>query len=108
VVADPGRFLRLQGMIKAARDSADPDAADALTDVYVRCRREVVEAVDDVLAREFERFFPPTIPPGSATAGDVRVELATMVGWLEGLAQEASFQLRSPAGGPACGCDPGG
>jgi hypothetical protein len=105
-------------MIDAAAASVSPDAsaAHALTESYVRLRREVSELAQELgLGEEFAAVFPEVAvaePPTASLAGnlgrqfnlDLQAEakrastlLGQLAGWVQGLIDEQTFEQRIAA-----------
>lgn len=125
-VQEPGRVMRIGAMIRQLLEevrSAELDEAgrERLREIYDQSVMELSGALSDDLADELRRLASP-FGDAPASAGELRVAQAQLVGWLEGLfhgiqatlfAQQAAarqqleqmrHQLESGQRGPA---DPG-
>lgn len=88
-VEEPGRVMRIGAMIKQLLDevrAADLDEAgrDRLREIYDQSVAELSGALSDDLADELARLASP-FGDTPASAGELRVAQAQLVGWLEGL-----------------------
>ncbi len=88
-VEEPGRVMRIGAMIKQLLDevrSAELDEAgrDRLREIYDQSVTELSGALSDDLADELARLASP-FGDQPASAGELRVAQAQLVGWLEGL-----------------------
>lgn len=105
---DVGKFLRLQGAIRAAHESIPPDHAvmggTAMERAYERLRIEVQDAIPNEHLQEFDGLFPEHIggfghsPRGEAERFHAaRSLLASMAGWLDGYVQAARMEMEAQA-----------
>jgi hypothetical protein len=88
-VQEPGRVMRIGAMIRQLLEevrSADLDEAgrDRLREIYDQSVHELSGALSDDLADELRRLASP-FGDTPASAGELRVAQAQLVGWLEGL-----------------------
>ena len=88
-VQEPGRVMRIGAMIRQLLEevrSADLDEAgrDRLREIYDQSVQELSGALSDDLAQELHRLASP-FGDAPASAGELRVAQAQLVGWLEGL-----------------------
>ena len=88
-VQEPGRVMRIGAMIRQLLEevrSADLDEAgrDRLREIYDQSVQELSGALSDDLAEELHRLASP-FGDAPASAGELRVAQAQLVGWLEGL-----------------------
>ncbi len=88
-VQEPGRVMRIGAMIRQLLEevrSADLDEAgrDRLREIYDQSVQELSGALSDDLAQELHRLASP-FGDTPASAGELRVAQAQLVGWLEGL-----------------------
>lgn len=88
-VQEPGRVMRIGAMIRQLLEevrSADLDEAgrDRLREIYDQSVQELSSALSDDLADELRRLASP-FGDTPASAGELRVAQAQLVGWLEGL-----------------------
>ncbi len=88
-VEEPGRVMRIGAMIKQLLEevrTADLDEAgrDRLREIYDQSVTELSGALSDDLADELGRLASP-FGDQPASAGELRVAQAQLVGWLEGL-----------------------
>lgn len=88
-VEEPGRVMRIGAMIKQLLDevrTAELDEAgrDRLREIYDQSVQELSGALSGDLADELHRLASP-FGDQPATAGELRVAQAQLVGWLEGL-----------------------
>lgn len=88
-VEEPGRVMRIGSMIKQLLDevrTAELDEAgrDRLREIYDQSVTELSSALSDDLADELNRLASP-FGDAPASAGELRVAQAQLVGWLEGL-----------------------
>ena len=88
-VEEPGRVMRIGAMIKQLLDevrTAELDEAgrDRLREIYDQSISELSGALSDDLADELARLASP-FGETPASAGELRVAQAQLVGWLEGL-----------------------
>lgn len=88
-VQEPGRVMRIGAMIRQLLEevrSADLDEAgrDRLREIYDQSVQELSGALSDDLAEELHRLASP-FGDTPASAGELRVAQAQLVGWLEGL-----------------------
>ncbi|HEU5082965.1 MAG TPA: proteasome activator [Acidimicrobiales bacterium] len=88
-VQEPGRVMRIGAMIRQLLEevrSADLDDAgrERLREIYDQSVAELSGALSDDLADELHRLASP-FGDTPASAGELRVAQAQLVGWLEGL-----------------------
>lgn len=88
-VEEPGRVMRIGAMIKQLLEevrAADLDEAgrSRLREIYDQSVTELSSALSDDLADELGRLASP-FGDQPASAGELRVAQAQLVGWLEGL-----------------------
>lgn len=88
-VSEPGRVMRIGSMIKQLLEEvreADLDAAGRarLQEIYDQSVTELAGSLSDDLADELSRLASP-FGGEPASAGELRVAQAQLVGWLEGL-----------------------
>ena len=88
-VEEPGRVMRIGAMIKQLLDevrTAELDEAgrERLREIYDQSIAELSGALSDDLADELARLASP-FGDAPASAGELRVAQAQLVGWLEGL-----------------------
>lgn len=88
-VSEPGRVMRIGSMIKQLLEevkAADLDDAgrQRLQDIYDQSVTELAGSLSDDLADELQRLASP-FGDSPASAGELRVAQAQLVGWLEGL-----------------------
>jgi len=88
-VQEPARVMRIGAMIRQLLEevrSADLDEAgrDRLREIYDQSVQELSGALSDDLAEELHRLASP-FGDAPASAGELRVAQAQLVGWLEGL-----------------------
>lgn len=107
---DAGKFLRLQGAIRAALASEEPHkvSADSMVGTYLRLRATARDAVPGKDRDEFDALFPEKVEAGSVgTLFDVLREgergtffaarslLETLAGWLGGYVEEARMAMEA-------------
>ena len=88
-VEEPGRVMRIGAMIKQLLDEVrtaelDDAGRDRLREIYDQSITELSGALSDDLAEELARLASP-FGDAPASAGELRVAQAQLVGWLEGL-----------------------
>jgi hypothetical protein len=88
-VEEPGRVMRIGAMIKQLLDEVrtaelDDAGRDRLREIYDQSIMELSGALSDDLAEELARLASP-FGEAPASAGELRVAQAQLVGWLEGL-----------------------
>jgi hypothetical protein len=88
-VEEPGRVMRIGAMIKQLLDEVrtaelDDAGRDRLREIYDQSIMELSGALSDDLADELARLASP-FGEAPASAGELRVAQAQLVGWLEGL-----------------------
>ena len=88
-VEEPGRVMRIGAMIKQLLDEVrtaelDDAGRDRLREIYDQSITELSGALSDDLADELARLASP-FGEAPASAGELRVAQAQLVGWLEGL-----------------------
>jgi len=88
-VQEPGRVMRIGAMIRQLLEevrSAELDEAgrERLREIYDQSVMELSSALSDDLADELRRLASP-FGDTPASAGELRVAQAQLVGWLEGL-----------------------
>ncbi|HEX4902373.1 MAG TPA: proteasome activator [Acidimicrobiales bacterium] len=88
-VQEPGRVMRIGAMIRQLLEevrSAELDEAgrERLREIYDQSVKELSGALSDDLAEELHRLASP-FGDTPASAGELRVAQAQLVGWLEGL-----------------------
>ena len=88
-VEEPGRVMRIGSMIKQLLDevrAAELDEAgrERLREIYDQSITELSGSLSDDLADELARLASP-FGDAPASAGELRVAQAQLVGWLEGL-----------------------
>ncbi len=88
-VEEPGRVMRIGSMIKQLLDEVrtaelDDAGRDRLREIYDQSITELSGALSDDLAAELRRLASP-FGDAPASAGELRVAQAQLVGWLEGL-----------------------
>jgi hypothetical protein len=88
-VQEPGRVMRIGAMIRQLLEevrSAELDEAgrERLREIYDQSVKELSGALSDDLADELHRLASP-FGDTPASAGELRVAQAQLVGWLEGL-----------------------
>ncbi len=88
-VEEPGRVMRIGAMIRQlleeVRTSELDDAGrDRLREIYDQSVHELSTALSPDLAEELERLASP-FGDTPASAGELRIAQAQLVGWLEGL-----------------------
>ena len=88
-VQEPARVMRIGAMIRQLLEevrSADLDdpGRDRLREIYDQSVHELSGALSDDLAEELHRLASP-FGDAPASAGELRVAQAQLVGWLEGL-----------------------
>lgn len=88
-VSEPGRVMRIGSMIKQLLEevkAADLDDAgrQRLQEIYDQSVTELAGALSEDLADELRRLASP-FGDAPASAGELRVAQAQLVGWLEGL-----------------------
>lgn len=88
-VSEPGRVMRIGSMIKQLLEevrTADLDDAgrQRLQEIYDQSVTELAGSLSDDLAEELTRLASP-FGDSPASAGELRVAQAQLVGWLEGL-----------------------
>ena len=88
-VEEPGRVMRIGAMIKQLLDEVrgaelDEAGRDRLREIYDQSIAELSGALSDDLAEELARLASP-FGEAPASAGELRVAQAQLVGWLEGL-----------------------
>ena len=88
-VEEPGRVMRIGAMIKQLLDEVrtaelDDAGRDRLREIYDQSITELSGALSDDLADELARLASP-FGETPASAGELRVAQAQLVGWLEGL-----------------------
>jgi len=109
---DVGRFLRLQGAVRAAAGAISEDhavvGADAMMQSYQRLRGEVRIAIPPEDVDEFDRVCPPNVPSFATPPYGVPIAqadkfhaarglLEQMAGWLEGYVRHAEMQANAEA-----------
>ena len=109
---DIGRYIRLQGAIRASIDAVPegqaPVAGMAMVNVYRRFRAEAKKVIPSDHAEEFDAMFPDDVAIQRANPRDdlldsaarytgARLLLATLAGWLDGFVQEAKMQIEADA-----------
>ncbi len=111
-VKDIGRYLRLQGAIRAAIDAV-PDgqaalAGHAMMNAYRRFRSEARTVIAPENFSEFDAMFPTGViferanprddlQDAAAEFNAARLQLSTTAGWLDGFVQEAKMQMEAEA-----------
>ena len=88
-VEEPGRVMRIGAMIRQLLEevrSAELDEAgrDRLREIYDQSVQELSGALSEDLSDELHRLASP-FGDAPASAGELRVAQAQLVGWLEGL-----------------------
>ena len=88
-VEEPGRVMRIGSMIKQLLDEVrtaelDDAGRDRLREIYDQSITELSGSLSDDLADELGRLASP-FGDAPASAGELRVAQAQLVGWLEGL-----------------------
>ena len=88
-VEEPGRVMRIGAMIKQLLDEVrtaelDDAGRHRLREIYDQSITELSGALSDDLAEELARLASP-FGEAPASAGELRVAQAQLVGWLEGL-----------------------
>jgi len=88
-VEEPGRVMRIGAMIKQLLDEVrtaelDDAGRERLREIYDQSITELSGALSDDLAEELGRLASP-FGDTPASAGELRVAQAQLVGWLEGL-----------------------
>jgi hypothetical protein len=88
-VQEPGRVMRIGAMIRQLLEevrTAELDEAgrDRLREIYDQSVHELAGALSPDLAEELARLASP-FGDAPATAGELRIAQAQLVGWLEGL-----------------------
>ncbi|HJU37474.1 MAG TPA: hypothetical protein VJ716_08675 [Gaiellaceae bacterium] len=109
---DTGRLLRLRAMVnEAAQVEATHQSARALVHAYRGLQTEMLHVLDDAglsdLREEFERLFPPMEDPrevhmsipdsvarAAAVAAEAQMGLRRLQGWIQGLIDEQTLELR--------------
>lgn len=106
---DVARFLRLQGVVRAAAASASEDnavvAADAMMHSYQRLRGEVQQGIPDEDRAEFDRMFPENVSEFAVARGvptqqagkfhAARGLLEQMAGWLDGYVRSVQMEAEA-------------
>jgi hypothetical protein len=100
-------FFRLReavrGAIAAVPQGQAAESGRALQESYERLRPEILRAIPDHLADEFNRLFPeqefPRLPRHNlvlvaAQSNEARAALGAIAGWLDGLVQAADHENR--------------
>ncbi len=88
-VEEPGRVMRIGSMIKQLLDEVrtaelDDAGRERLREIYDQSITELSGSLSDDLADELHRLASP-FGDTPASAGELRVAQAQLVGWLEGL-----------------------
>jgi hypothetical protein len=99
------QLLRLKGTLEASQGidlrEGGKGGGRGLVSAYPRIRAEVIEAVGDEHRAEFERLFPPELStdgqPWGAQAGEVRLYVTQMAGWIGGIIDSALLDKRIQA-----------
>jgi hypothetical protein len=91
-------LLRIKGTVDAAAGANPREGGEGLIAAYPRLRAEVVDVIDDQHRIEFDRLFPATITPDGgawvAEAEEVKLTLALIGGWLDGIVNGALLDRR--------------
>lgn len=95
------QLLRLKGTLEASEGVALQEGGMGLVAAYPRIRAEVIDAVDEEQRAEFERLFPSELStdgqPWGAQAGEVKLYVAQMAGWIGGVIESAILDRRIQA-----------
>jgi len=88
-VQEPGRVMRIGAMIRQLLEEVrtaelDDAGRDRLREIYDQSVQELSGALSDDLAEELNRLASP-FGDTPASAGELRIAQAQLVGWLEGL-----------------------
>jgi hypothetical protein len=95
---DIERLMRIKGTVDAAAGANPREGGEGLIAAYPRLRSEVVDAIDEERRIEFDRLFPATLTRDGAAwvaeAEEVKLTLALIGGWLEGIVNGALLERR--------------
>jgi hypothetical protein len=98
---DPEKLLRLAGLVKAVLEELrqmDPNehTAEELAALYQRVSTEIAEGLPNTLRRELDAMDLGLPFKDGATAQEVRLAYAGLIGWLSGLFQglQAAMQYQ--------------
>jgi len=98
---DPEKLLRLAGLVKGVLEELrqmDPNehTADELAALYQRVSTEIAEGLPNTLRRELDAMDLGLPFKDGATAQEVRLAYAGLIGWLSGLFQglQAAMQYQ--------------
>jgi len=102
---DPEKLLRLAGVVKAVLEELrqmDPDkhTAAELAALYERVSAQVAEGLPDILREELNAMDLGLALKDGATAQEVRIAYAGLIGWLSGMFQglQAAMQYQQMQG----------
>jgi hypothetical protein len=88
---DSARLKRLKGALAASAEA--PPSADFVAS-YARVRTELIDTLGDDYIAELERLFPSDLAsegePWGSQSAEVKLRLAQMVGWLDGVLESMS------------------
>lgn len=89
-VGEPGKLMRIGGMIKQLLDEVrsaplDAKARSLMADIHERSVHELESGLSPELAAELHRIRLPFAEGETPSAAELRVAQAQLVGWLEGV-----------------------
>lgn len=89
-VGEPGKLMRIGGMIKQLLDEVrsaplDAKARSLMADIHERSVHELETGLSPDLAAELHRIRLPFAEGETPSAAELRVAQAQLVGWLEGV-----------------------
>lgn len=89
-VGEPGKLMRIGGMIKQLLDEVrsaplDEEARALMADIHERSVHELETGLSPELAAELHRIRLPFADGETPSAAELRVAQAQLVGWLEGV-----------------------
>jgi hypothetical protein len=95
------QLLRLKGTLQASEGIKRMEGGQGLVSAYPRIRTEVIAAVGDQHTAEFERLFPADLAtagqPWGKQAGEVKLYLSQMAGWIDGMIESTLLDRRIQA-----------
>lgn len=90
---DIDQLMRLKGMLEGSANIDPMMGGEGLVASYPRIREDVASAIDEADRAELERLFPAELStagkPWGAQAGEVKLYLSQMAGWIKGMIDAA-------------------